>query len=269
MNHLPGFAWMKDLKGRYVYANSALQTLKEYRDGYIGLTDAELLPQDIADISRANDQKVIAERKPLEILEPYLVDGEKHFFLVSKFPIFDKSGALIMIGGSSIDISAQARTEERLREYERAVEGVEEMIAVVDRDYRYLVANQAFLNHRGLSREQVVGSFVWDLLSKETFTQLVKPRLDQAFAGTVVRYEMQHRYPTLGLREIFVSYFPIEGAHGVDRVTCVLQDITERKAASNALNEAERHYREIFENAGEGIFQSTPAGRYIAANPAL
>src|SRR5258708_19957646 len=87
MNHLPGFAWMKDLKGRYVYANSALQTLKEYRDGYIGLTDADLLRQDIADIYRASDQKVIAERKPLEILDPYFVNGEKHFLLVSKFPI--------------------------------------------------------------------------------------------------------------------------------------------------------------------------------------
>ncbi|HEX7724073.1 MAG TPA: PAS domain S-box protein [Pyrinomonadaceae bacterium] len=269
MNHLPGFAWMKDLKGRYVYANSALQTLKEYRDGYIGLTDSDILRPDIADIYRANDQKVIAERKPLEILEPYLVDGEKHVLLVSKFPIFDQRGALIMIGGSSIDISAQARTEERLREYELAVEGVEEMIAVVDRDYRYLVANEAFLEHRGMAREEVVGRFVWDVLTKETFTQSVKPKLDQAFAGNVVRYELQHRYPTLGLRELSVSYFPIEGAHGINRVTCVFQDITERKAASDALNEAERHYREIFENAGEGIFQSTPAGRYIAANPAL
>src|SRR5437763_645393 len=74
-HYLPGFAWMKDLEGRYVYANSALQDLKACRDGCIGKTDAELWPRDIAEAYRANDQKVIAERKPLEILEPYLVNG--------------------------------------------------------------------------------------------------------------------------------------------------------------------------------------------------
>src|SRR2546421_2433402 len=207
LNHLPGFAWMKDLKGRYVYANSAFQTLKEYRDGYIGLTDAELLRQDIADIYRASDQKVIAERKPLEILEPYFANGEKHFLLVSKFPIFDQRGALIMIGGSSIDISAQARTEERLREYERVVEGVEEMIVVVDRDYRYLVANEAFLTHRGMGREDVVGRFIWQVLPEDVFRHIVKPKLDKAFAGNVVRIEMQHRTPAHGLRDLFSSCF--------------------------------------------------------------
>jgi PAS domain S-box-containing protein len=43
----------------------------------------------------------------------------------------------------------------------------------------------------------------------------------------------------------------------------------ERKRADAALRKSEESYRDIFENAGEGIFQSTPDGRYIAANPAL
>jgi PAS domain S-box-containing protein len=47
------------------------------------------------------------------------------------------------------------------------------------------------------------------------------------------------------------------------------QDVTKRKEAEEALREAERKYRDIFENAGEGIFQSTPEGQYISANPAL
>jgi sigma-B regulation protein RsbU (phosphoserine phosphatase) len=36
-----------------------------------------------------------------------------------------------------------------------------------------------------------------------------------------------------------------------------------------ALRRAEQKYRSIFENATEGIFQTTPEGKYLSANPAL
>lgn len=42
-----------------------------------------------------------------------------------------------------------------------------------------------------------------------------------------------------------------------------------RQRAEKALREAEEKYRSIFENAVEGIFQSTPKGYYLSANPAL
>src|SRR5882672_11238981 len=85
LEDLPSFAWMKDLEGRYVYANSAVQSIREYCEGLIGKTDAVLWPKEIADAYRVNDEKVIAEGKPLEALEPFLIDGERHFALVSKF----------------------------------------------------------------------------------------------------------------------------------------------------------------------------------------
>jgi PAS domain S-box-containing protein len=47
------------------------------------------------------------------------------------------------------------------------------------------------------------------------------------------------------------------------------QEIAERQRAEEAQQQAEANYRSIFENAIEGIFQSTPDGRYISANPAL
>ncbi|MEG4988899.1 PAS domain-containing sensor histidine kinase [Microcoleus sp. BR0-C5] len=43
----------------------------------------------------------------------------------------------------------------------------------------------------------------------------------------------------------------------------------ELESAYQQLEVAEAKYRSIFENADEGIFQSTPDGRYITANPAL
>ncbi|AFZ08653.1 PAS/PAC sensor hybrid histidine kinase [Oscillatoria nigro-viridis PCC 7112] len=43
----------------------------------------------------------------------------------------------------------------------------------------------------------------------------------------------------------------------------------ERQKAEFALRQSETKYRSIFENAVEGIFQTTPDGRYLSANPAL
>lgn len=48
-----------------------------------------------------------------------------------------------------------------------------------------------------------------------------------------------------------------------------LEDITARKKAEEELKTSEEKYRNIFENAMEGIFQITPEGRYLSVNPAL
>ncbi len=47
------------------------------------------------------------------------------------------------------------------------------------------------------------------------------------------------------------------------------REVAEHERTEEALKQAEIKYRSIFENAGEGIFLTTPEGRYIAANPML
>ena len=49
----------------------------------------------------------------------------------------------------------------------------------------------------------------------------------------------------------------------------IIEDITRQREDEQALRDAELRYRSIFENALEGIFQTTRDGRYLAANPAL
>ncbi|MBL8792645.1 MAG: PAS domain S-box protein [Planctomycetia bacterium] len=47
------------------------------------------------------------------------------------------------------------------------------------------------------------------------------------------------------------------------------RDVTERKRNEEALRQAEAKYRGIFENAVEGIYQTTLDGRFLTANPML
>jgi PAS domain S-box-containing protein len=48
MDNLPGFAWLKDVQGRYVYLNKRVTQLPSYGANWLGKTDAELWPADLA-----------------------------------------------------------------------------------------------------------------------------------------------------------------------------------------------------------------------------
>jgi PAS domain S-box-containing protein len=136
-----------------------------------------------------------------------------------------------------------------LQEHQKALEGSSQMIIVLDRDYRYVIANRAFLNYRGLRREDVLGKRLVDLFPPGVFENTVKSKLDECFEGKVVTYEKKSVYPTIGERDISVTYFPIEGATRVDRVACVFTDLTELNQSQKRLDEKESLFRALVESS--------------------
>ncbi|MBW2597435.1 MAG: sigma 54-interacting transcriptional regulator [Deltaproteobacteria bacterium] len=46
-------------------------------------------------------------------------------------------------------------------------------------------------------------------------------------------------------------------------------DLSKLKKTEDELRESEEKYRQIFENAVDGIYQTTPQGRFVSANPAM
>jgi len=162
-------------------------------------------------------------------------DGSVHWISGCWQVFMNESGEPSRMIGVNIDVTERLLAEDKLREYERAIESSGEMICVVDRDYRYLIANRQFLQMRNMTREQVVGHFAHEVLNKGVFEASIKPKLDESFHGKVVRYELKYTYPELGERDVLISYFPIEGVSGIDRVACIVQDITDRKHTEEAL----------------------------------
>ncbi len=180
---------------------------------------------------------------------------------------FDAQRKMVRVTGIVADITERKQSEERLREYEKAVEGSEEMIAVVDREYRYLIANRKFLKLRNMTREQVVGHLVSEVLNKKVFDEILKAKFDECFAGKVVRFDLRYAYPEVGERDLFIAYFPIEGAAGVDRAVCIVQDITERKRAQESLKKSEEKFAKAFQHSPMAVtLTSTKDHRYIDVN---
>src|SRR6185436_15462518 len=75
----------------------------------------------------ANDEQVIAAKKPLHTLEHYPQEGKQRYMVGSKFPIFDKSGAVALVGGVGVDITERIEAEDALRESEAKLKQAQQL----------------------------------------------------------------------------------------------------------------------------------------------
>ncbi len=118
MQHLPGLAWIKDLEGRYLYANeAALKAFQVSRSQLYGQVDETIFSSEAADQYRVNDRRALAHEAGIQAVETLLqADGIVHHSLVNKFPVVGPDGQVTLIGGIAIDITERMRMEESLRE---------------------------------------------------------------------------------------------------------------------------------------------------------
>lgn len=167
-------------------------------------------------------------------------DGSLHW-LAGRWQVFrDDSGNPARGIGVNMDITKRKEAENRLREYERVVDGVEELIFVVDRQYRFLMANREFLRRLNLTSEEVVGRFAEEFYEQDFYQNALKPQLEECFRGKIVRFDVKRVHPGLGERDLLAAFYPVEDKNGMDRAVCVQHDITERKQAERALTEVNR-----------------------------
>ncbi|HTS70916.1 MAG TPA: PAS domain S-box protein [Terriglobia bacterium] len=236
-NMMDGFVRV-GMDGRILECNDAYVKLLGYeREELLQLAYRDLTPEkwNVFTEGIIREQILRQGYSPLFEKEYRRKDGTLVPVELRSFLMRDKAGRPSGIWTTVRDITERKRAEETLGEYRKAVESSRDIIAVVNRDYRYLLANRPFLEGLSLERDQVVGHTVSEVLGAEFFEGVAKAKFDACFAGKAVHYETKYVSKKNGERDVFASYFPIEGPQGTDRAFCVIQDITERKRAEAEL----------------------------------
>lgn len=109
--------YVKDTQGRFLLINRQFEELfRVTRDQVVNKTDYDLFPGAMADALRANDQKVLETRAPLEFEEVAPLDGEVRTYISIKFPLSDTTGVPCAVCGISTDITERKRAETKLVE---------------------------------------------------------------------------------------------------------------------------------------------------------
>lgn len=134
-------------------------------------------------------------------------------------------------------------------------DAMDDLIVVHDEDDRVLRVNRSMADAIGASPAELIG------ISMRALVTFSSARAGQA-CPFCRRREGDYVHPVLE-RIYLVSTSRINGALDEGAQTIhVLKDITERR-------EVERRYRELFDNIQEGLFFSTPDGRFVEVNDAF
>jgi PAS domain S-box-containing protein len=126
MDNLPDYVFVKDTESRFLTTNAAhLHTLGvESVSEVVGKTDFDFFPQELAEQYYADEQMVIQSGSPLLNRVELVVDkaGRGRWFLTTKVPLRDHTGAITGLVGISRDITDRKRAEEVLQETNRRLE---------------------------------------------------------------------------------------------------------------------------------------------------
>ena len=208
------------------------------------------------------------------------VDGNYRWIL-DKFSILrDNQNQAVAMIGSINDISTRKIAEENLIIAKEKIEESEEQFrAIFDNSTDAIgishkgisvMVNQAYVEMLGYSDEkEIIGKSILDFIAPKE-----RDRITKYFTNRHLDIETPRYYVVYGITKDGVE-FPIEITAGTyiiknEKFTVgIMRDITDRKRKEEKIKESERNYRNIFENAIEGMFRTSIEGKSLQMNNAL
>ena len=198
--------------------------------------------------------------------------------------------------GDTVEYQLYTKAVETMRQSEELFRAISEstpilMILTQTLDGKIVYANSISSQRFGIEPHALMGHQLKEFFAHPNDAEILWALLEQQ--GSVRNHEMEIRTIAEGTIWVSASVHSMMLA-GQETLLTTLYDISDRKQTEEALHQsqtqlrqqaqelerrverrtaalvaAEEKYRKIFEDAAEGIFQTTVAGQYLNVNPAL
>lgn len=185
-------------------------------------------------------------------------------------PVRDANGGVTGYIAVKHDVTEKQAREDAQALLATIVEASEDAIFTYTPGGLILTWNRGAESIFGYSGEEVAGKPLAMLVAPERLPLLPK------FSERLLRGGAVSQYETLLVRKdgktihVSVSGCAIrDSSDEVTAVSVIVRDVSERFNAGQRLQQSERRFREVFENAPVGVYVTGPDGRYLQVNAAF
>ncbi len=270
LDNIPQRVFWKDRNSVFLGCNQPFATDAglDHAAEIIGKTDFDLNWSGAADLYRADDNRVMEQGSAKLNFDEHSSNpsGTLRWLRTNKLPMRDREGNVVGIIGTYEDITERKNAEQALRDSEERFRSTFQNagigMAVVDMQGHCVQCNAALVKMLGYDEVELSGM---------PFTEFTHPDdrdLDwnlyqELLAGKRQRYEIEKRYRTKDGSVVWGSLTVslVQGNKGApEYAVAMVQNITKRKQAEQALQSSEEKFRQLAENVREVFWMMSPAG---------
>lgn len=265
-------------KGRIVTANPALARILGYESPEELTAVVTNIGRQVYVSSNASFEfaRLLAEQGVVSgfEMEARRKNGSVVWLSINARSLRNESGELVGSEGTAEDITERKWAEEERRESEERFRAAFDQAAVgmiqVGLDGAWLRYNGKFCGITGYTSEELAEISVFDLISLEQFEDDFE-RGVKMLAGEIRDYSEEKLIVGKGGRGVWVD-LTVSLIHDESDepqyFMAVVEDVSERRRAEEALRNSEEQYRMLFETMTQGIVYQDAEGGITSANPA-
>jgi PAS domain S-box-containing protein len=273
LDHNPSLVFMKDEAGRYVYLNEAYERQFVHSKDWFGKTDFDFWPREAAELFLRDDAEVLRCGETKQFMEDSRdLTGKRYCWLCYKFP-FTGSDGKRYVGGVGIDATRQVEAEEVARESEELFRLMftDSSVGKAQADPatgRFVKVNAALCRITGYSEQELLERTFHDLTHPED-RERDRERFRRLVSGEIGSYTCEKRYVRPDGEIVWADVtlnLVRDAAGGPVRSFAVIQDVTARKRAEEAVRRSEEENRRLVQHLHAGVVVHDAETRILWAN---